>query len=392
MSLQRSRLKARVAYGGLGRPVEHGVVVMQDAAGDERILFVGEADEAERRWPDAVPKDAGFAVSPPPVNAHAHLDLTTMPFVEDAYEAFIRAVIAHGRNGGRGLDAAKRGVAELRAVGTHTVGDIVADEVTMRWLLSEAELQGVAYWEVFAPDPADADRTFEDTVEKLRAFRALERPGKMRVGLAPHTPHTVSAPLLQRLARLAQANDIPMQIHVAESPSEVTLHATGDGPLRALMGPLLANFTPSGLSPVQYLADLGVLEARPTLVHGVQVDEADVRTIQRAGSVVVHCPRSNAALQCGRFPWELYAKHGATVAFGTDSRGSSPSLDVQEEVLAAAGQHGARANPAALVWSAVKGGHRALGSTPPRIVRGDPAEGLVTWRVQVHEARPVSDI
>jgi len=331
-------------------------------------------------------------VSPPPVNAHAHLDLTTMPFVEDAYEAFIRAVIAHGRSGGRGLDAAKRGVAELRAAGTHTVGDIVADEVTMRWLLSEADVQGVAYWEVFAPDPADADRTFEDTVEKLRAFRALERPGKMRVGLAPHTPHTVSAPLLQRLARLARANDLPMQIHVAESPSEVTLHATGEGPLRALMGPLLADFTPSGLSPVQYLADLGVLEARPTLVHGVQVDEADVRTIQRAGSVVVHCPRSNAALQCGRFPWELYAKHGATVAFGTDSRGSSPSLDVQEEVLAAAGQHGARANPAALVWSAVKGGHRALGSTPSRIVRGDPAEGLVTWRVQVHEARPVSDI
>src|SRR5699024_7617276 len=128
-----------------------------------------------------------------------------------------------------------------------------------------------------------------------------------------------------------------------------------------LMGPLLAAWTPSGLSPVGYLASLGVLEARPALVHAVHVDEDDVRTIQRAGCAVVHCPRSNLALRCGRFPWETYARHGVTVAFGTDGRGSAMSLDVQEDVAAAARLHGERANEGALVRAAVKGGHRALG-------------------------------
>jgi len=130
---------------------------------------------------------------------------------------------------------------------------------------------------------------------------------------------------------------------------------------------------------VRYLYDLGVLEAAPTLVHMVNVSEEDVRLVARAGSVVVHCPRSNAALGCGTFPWQLYAKHSVEVAFGTDSRGSSPDLDVTREVAAAREAHGERANVRALVRAAVKGGHRALGLMPPQVRRGGGADGLVVW-------------
>lgn len=382
MALNRQRWIADVAYGGLGTPVEQGAAVLQWAGGDGRVLYVGEADVAAQRWPDATVVDAGFAVSPPPVNAHLHLDLSTMPHVEDDYEAFVRAVVRHGGTGARGVAAARSGLRELAATGTKVIGDIVADEATMLELLAQDDLAGVAYWEVFAPDPDDADAVFDATVARLRRFRAHQRPGGLRVGLSPHAPHTVSAPLLAKLAALAAANDLPLQIHVAESPHETRLHARGDGPLRELMGPLLPGFRPSGRSPVGYLSELGVLEARPTLVHAVHVGEEDVRTIQRAGCAVVHCPRSNRSLRSGRFPWELYAKHGVDIAFGTDSRGSSPSLDVQEEVAAASAWHAERVSPAMLVRAAVKGGHRALRSNPPRVGRGDAADGLVRWHVR----------
>jgi cytosine/adenosine deaminase-related metal-dependent hydrolase len=391
VALRRTRLRARVVYAGFGAPVEEGAAVVQEAAGETRVLFVGDPSEAARRWPDAEERHVGFALSPPPVNAHTHLDLSSMPHVEDDYEGFVRAVVAHGRAGRRGVEAAREGLAELRAAGVTTFGDIVADEATMRFLLQQPGLRGVAYWEVFAPDPADADAVFDEAVAKLRAFRELERPDGLRVGISPHAPHTVSAPLLAKLARLAAANDLPLQVHVAESPSERRLHAHGDGPLRELMGPLLASWRPSGRSPVGYLEELGVLTARPTLVHGVQVNDADVGRIQRAGATVVHCPRSNEALGCGRFPWELYARHGVTVAIGTDSRGSSPSLDVQEEVAAARRLHGARAHPGGLVRAAVKGGHRALARTPPRVGRGDPADALVAWRLPGEAPADVSD-
>lgn len=391
MPLTRTRLRARVVYAGLGAPVEEGAAVVQDVDGDRRLLFVGEAEEAARRWPDAEERDVGFALAPPPVNAHLHLDLTTLPRVEDDYEAFVRAVVAHGRAGRRGVDAAREGLRELRASGADAFGDIVADEATMRYLLAQPGLRGVAHWEVFAPDPADADAVFDATVEKLRAFRALERDDGLRVGLTPHAPHTVSAPLLARLAKLAAANGLPMQIHVAEAPSETRLHRHGDGPLRELMGPLLREWRPSGRSPVGYLEALGVLEARPTLVHAVQVDDEDVGRIQRAGCAVVHCPRSNEGLRCGRFPWELYARHGVTVALGTDSRGSSPSLDVRGELAAARSLHGDRANPGALVLAAVRGGHRALGRVPPRVSRGDPADALTAWEAPTGPVTPGAD-
>jgi len=382
VTLARTRLRARVVYGGLGAPVEEGAAVVQDADGDQRILFVGAADEAAQRWPDAAERDVGFALSPAPVNAHLHLDLSMMPLVEDDYETFVRAVIAHERAGARGTDAVRDGLRQLAAAGITTFGDVVRDEETMFLLLDRPGLHGVAYWEVFAPDPASADAVFDATVERLRRFRARQRPDGVQVGLSPHTPHSVSAPLLQLLARLASANQVPMQIHAAESPSETRLHRHGDGPLRELMGPLLSTFRPSGRTPVGYLRELGVLDARPTVVHAVEVSDDDVRNLQRSGCAVVHCPRSNRSLRCGRFPWETYARHGVDVAFGTDSRGSSPSLDVQEEVAAAAEWHGAKASWGALVRAAVKGGHRALGLVPPTIGRGDPAEALIVWHAQ----------
>ncbi len=373
------RIDAQVAYGGFGTPVEHGSAVVQDAAGSRRVLFIGDRDEAAARWPDADVKTGVFAVSPPPVNAHVHLDLSRMPPYRGPYAGFIRAVVAHQRSGERGLPAAQDGLTALAKTGASVVGDVVTDEAVMFELLAREDLTGVAYWEVFAPDPAEADATFDATVERLRRFKAAERPGGMRVGLTPHTPHTVSAPLLSKLARFAAANELPLQIHVAESPDETELHQSGGGALRELMGPMLDHWTPTGMSPVAYLGELGVLDARPSLVHAVQVDEEDVRLIARAGASVVHCPRSNTALDCGRFPIELYARHGVDVAFGTDSLGSSPSLDVQAEVHAALAVHGARANAGALVRAAVKGGYRVLGLTPPRLTRGSDAAGLTVW-------------
>ena len=267
----------------------------------------------------------------------------------------------------------------MKAAGVATVGDIVTDEAVLARLLADRDLSGVAYWEVLGPDPAEADARFAEAVAVVARHRPRERPGGVRVGLSPHTPHTVSAPLLQRLAEYAAAPRLPMQIHVAEDPGELELHARGTGALRDAMGPLLAAFRPSGATPVRYLDDLGVLAARPTLVHAIHVDDDDVRCLQRAGCAVVHCPRSNALLECGTFPWARYARFGVTVGLGTDSLGSSPSLSAVDEFGAARAVHGAAADPAQLVWAAVKGGHRALGGTTPRIVRGSDAALLRAW-------------
>ncbi len=379
--MRRELLTAEVVYNGLGLPRLGGAVLVErasDEASDERahIVAIDDAALLRRSYPEALEREVGFALSPPLVNAHTHLDLSTMPYQPSGYGAFIGRVVLHGRTGQRGLEAAELGLAELNRQNIRVLGDIVTKPEVMRRLL-ESELSGAAYWEVFGPNPEDAERLFNETVEALREFKRLERPGGMRVGLAPHTPHTVSAPLLQKLALFARQNRLPLQLHLAESLEEVAYHQDGGAwpELQALSG----GWRPSGLSPVQYVKSLGVLEAQPTLAHMVNVTEDDVRLVQGAGCPVVHCPRSNEALSCGRFPWELYAKHGVSVAFGTDSLGSSPSLSVAEEVRAARVLHGDKASPQALVWAATKGGYRALSLEPPKVLRGAKLSELQAW-------------
>ncbi len=371
--------RAMVVYDGLGLPREDGAVTVQLAPGVASVVRTSAMAEARSTYPDAAVVDCGFAVSPPIVNAHTHLDLSTMPHTPGPYVGFIGAVIAHSRSGARGLAAAKLGVAELKASGARVIGDIVTDPATMEYLLGQDELSGVAYWEVIAPRAEDADAAFAATLEALARFRALERPGGVRVGLSPHTPHTVSAPLLARLAAYAAAEGLPLAVHVAESPAELELHLRGTGALAESLAQAGFGMAATGVSPVRYLHDLGVLAAGPTLIHGVHVDDDDARLLARAGAVVVHCPRSNAALACGAFPWTTYAKHGVEVAFGTDSRGSSPDLDVTREVAAALAVQGAKLNPRAALRAAVKGGYKALGMLPPRVVRGASAADLVAW-------------
>ncbi len=370
---------ADLVYDGLGTPRRDAAVLVQVRPEPARVVAVGGFADLRAANPEAHLAPRRRVIAPAPVNAHTHLDLSDLPLTPGRYAAFIAAVVGHARAGLRGPAAAERGLAALAAAGVGTVGDIVTDEAVLGRLLDHPDLTGVAYWEVLGPDPDEAEARFAATVDLVERFRPRERPGGVRLGLSPHTPHTVSAPLLQRLAAFARQHALPLQIHVAEDPGELDLHAHGGGALRAGLGPLLAAFRPSGRTPIGYLEALGVLAARPTLVHAVHVDDDDVRLLQRAGCVVVHCPRSNALLGTGTFPWSTYARHGVSVALGTDSLGSSPSLSVVDEWAAACAIHGRAADPAQLLWAAVKGGHRALGTPVPRVVRGSEAARLWRW-------------
>jgi cytosine/adenosine deaminase-related metal-dependent hydrolase len=94
------------------------------------------------------------------------------------------------------------------------------------------------------------------------------------------------------------------------------------------------------LRPVPYLASLGVLAARPLLVHAVQVTDEDIRLIAESGCAVVHCPRTNSNLACGRMPLAKYLAADVPVYLGTDGLASSPDLDVRAERGFAAQLHG----------------------------------------------------
>jgi 5-methylthioadenosine/S-adenosylhomocysteine deaminase len=82
---------------------------------------------------------------------------------------------------------------------------------------------------------------------------------------------------------------------------------------------------------VAYLESLGVLEARPLLIHAVTVDTEDLRRIQMSGSSVAHCARSNARFCHGTAPLAELLSSGIRVGLGTDGVVSTNACDLFEE-------------------------------------------------------------
>ena len=84
-------------------------------------------------------------------------------------------------------------------------------------------------------------------------------PAGRRPGLSPHAPYSVHPELFRRLVRLAGRRQIPLAMHLAESPEEFELLAAGTGPFRDLLvelGVWSPDAIPRGTRVLDYLRQL----------------------------------------------------------------------------------------------------------------------------------------
>ena len=311
------------------------------------------------------------ALLPALVNAHTHLELTHhaghvpdgLPLIEWMARWCATAGRAHPMTSSARLRRRRDAAGEWHGGRRRecTFGQSVRP-------LIESGLYGVVYYELLGPDPAQARDLLHKGQRQIEQWRREYPQDRIRFGLAPHTPFTVSAELLRAVAEWCRSEDVPLSIHAAESPAETQFLRDATGAIADLLyasagWPVHPERAP-GASPITYLDQLGVLAARPLLAHGVQVDMNDVARIARANAAVAHCPRSNTRLQCGRMPYELYRTAGVRMALGTDSLASSPSLAVWDDAIYAHALHtaaGETLTPAELLRLATLGRADALG-------------------------------
>jgi len=341
-----------------------------------RVLALGPREALLKAHPSAQERRFSTYLGLEAANAHTHLDLGLGPVFKGPFMEFVLKAV-FPRNEERGLKLAKEAAQAARQ---RVLGDIVAkDDGTLEWWLLEAPFQGVAYLEVLGLFPPEVEKEYLKKLKAtVRRLKKLERPGGPRLGLSPHAPYSLTPSLLKAAVELALEEGLPLQIHAAESPAEAAYFKDRTGAIAEFYHEkgLPMDLHPVGLSPIQYLAELGVLNAKPLLIHGVQVSEEDVKTIAESGARLVSCPRSNLNLEAGLPPYPLYQKHNVPIALGTDSALSGGSLDVWDEVrlLLKAGV------PAKEAFSwAVLEGTKALGLTPHRLQPGDPLASVVGW-------------
>jgi 5-methylthioadenosine/S-adenosylhomocysteine deaminase len=217
--------------------------------------------------------------------------------------------------------------------------------------------RGVVYKEGFGPHSSQA------AVALLQLRRSVDRlrqeaAAQVEVGVSPHAPYTVSAPLFREVARYAQAESLPLAVHLAESHAETEFVTRAQGPFAELWRRRQVPLPPPSRSPVAYLDGLGVLDARTLVIHGIQVDEPDLDLLARRRVSVALCPRSNARHGHGFPPARRYVAAGIPFGVGTDSVISVESMDLFAEVRVLADLAGL--DPAAAVRAITLGGAEAL--------------------------------
>jgi cytosine/adenosine deaminase-related metal-dependent hydrolase len=188
--------------------------------------------------------------------------------------------------------------------------------------------------------------------------------------------------LLSALVELSRKYRVAVAMHLAETREELELLHLGSGPFRELLTELgVWEGAEDARLPyvVEYLAELAKAP-RALVIHGNYLDAEEIEFLaaHRQTMSVVYCPRTHAYFGHQSYPLGRMLDAGASVALGTDSRASNPSLSVFEEMKFAAQSHPG-VDKAAIVRMTTLGGARALGleATIGTLERGKRADFAV---------------
>ncbi len=292
----------------------------------------------------------------PLTNAHTHLefswlrqccpDVTGVNFVSWIRERVERTLRAADKDlDNRFQAAAEAGIQTLIDSGTTVIGDVSVRGLSIEPLLASG-LQGIVYIEMLQTHPQHWEGHFQAIRDLIDYWRSRTRGSStLQVGLELHAPYSVHPALWAKALAYARQEAVPLCIHAAESPGESDFLRDGSGEFNQYYDAALPPILSPGKSPIAYLEDLGALDLKPLLIHAVQVDDADIQRIKDHDCTVVHCPRSNLRLHCGRMPLEKFLAKDIPVLLGTDSLASSPSLNILDELDVAVALHHGYVSP-----------------------------------------------
>jgi cytosine/adenosine deaminase-related metal-dependent hydrolase len=295
------------------------------------------------------------------VNAHTHLELSHLEGAVPGGRGFVTWIedqlrVRAERSPDEVRPAVRRAIADMQAAGTTAVADVSNSLATVA-PLRESGLHALVLHEILGFDPTKASRVLAQTKAARAALSPSPDPS-VRIAVAAHAPHSIS----RELFALLMSDGGVKSIHLAESRSEDEFLRDGSGEWREFLnrrvGPVA--FDAPNATPVQYLEALGVLKPGLLAVHCVRVDETDAKLLAARGAVAVLCPRSNEFLGNGVPPLALLLGNGVSLALGTDSLASCPSLDVLEDARLLARKFPRVPKPA-ILHALTRGGALALG-------------------------------
>ena len=317
--------------------IKNGLVLLYDGSGwktekkdvridGNRITRVGEKLPAEGC---TVIDAAGRLVMPGLINAHTHAymtlhrnyadDLAFFDWLdkvqrvedsmteEDIYWGTLLAIIEMIKSGTTCfVDMTIKSAQEMTGPRSAAAGAVA--ESGFRAVISRG-LAGTA-------DSEESLMKFGQTIREMEMFRDESR---LQFLHGPHAIYTCMADYLQKLTRSCRDRGIGQTIHLSESQGEM------DGAAQT-----------HGTTPIQYADSQGVFDVPCIVAHAVYATDGDIRIMAEKNVSVALNPKSNMKLGNGFAPAKAFLDAGINVCLGTDGCGSNNSLNLFQEMNAAA--------------------------------------------------------
>jgi cytosine/adenosine deaminase-related metal-dependent hydrolase len=342
---------------------------------------------------------AGAVVTPGLVNTHHHLyqTLTRARAQQGDLFSWLKELypVWAGIDEESVYAAARTGLAELALSGCTTVFDHhyvfphgtsglieaevrAAQELGMRIVASRGSMDLGESAGGLPPDALveELDDVLAET-ERLAALQDAE--GMVQLAVAPCSPFSVTGRLMRESAELARRLGLKLHTHLAETlEEEQYCHEL------------------YGCRPVQYLSELGWIDADVWCAHCVHLDDGDVEIFSRGGVGVAHCPTSNMRLGVGIARVRELADAGVAVGLGVDGSASNERSDLLLEVKQALLVARARSGPAAMtvrdaLRHGTRGGAAVLGRDDIGSLEPGKRADVAVWRTDGLELSGAAD-
>ncbi|MFD0915319.1 8-oxoguanine deaminase [Pseudahrensia aquimaris] len=161
----------------------------------------------------------------------------------------------------------------------------------------------------------DDDEILADCERVLGKYHDTSEGSMLQVALAPCAPFTVTKNLMVETMKLAEQHNCTCHTHLGETHDENDY--------------CLEHF---GCRPVDYLEDLGWMNDRVWLAHGIHFNDDEVARLGKHGVGVCHCPTSNMVLASGHCRTKELEAAGSPVGLGVDGSASNDNSNLIEGV------------------------------------------------------------
>jgi len=325
-------IRARIVATMDGPPIDNGAV----AVSEDRIVDVGKFAEIRTHKTDKVVDLGEQALLPGLINAHCHLDYTSLRAKippQKSFTDWIRSINAEkAKLAPKDYVASiNEGLAEAKRFGTTAIANLTA----FPELISQVQLPIRTWWFAELIDvraPECATEIVDLAIESLKSAQNW--------GLAPHALFTASKNLYARCGEIARRENVLLTTHLAESREEMEMFHDASGPLYDFLKSIGRSMADCGQeTPLeQFLGRSGGASVRPEWIvaHLNEVAETDFELLEKSNMQfhVVHSPRSHDYFGHSRFQFERLRFLGFNICLGTDSLASNKNLSLFAEMRA----------------------------------------------------------